>query len=203
MRTRKGIPMSVRIAILGASGAVGSVLAVHILRAGLLEPQDCLMLVGHGTRSTELGWCPNASIFSTRSTTNACRFRFPDIDEFEADIVVVASGETASVASIRRDRFGSGQSPDLSPDRPGMRRAAATGVVHRRQQSGRTGRAGADGGCGSTACHWHGLAAGLAALCPRRCDRSRVRPPSRSRFRLRRARAPHGAALADGGVAAR
>ena len=36
--------MSVRIAILGASGAVGSALAAHILRAGLLEPQDCLML---------------------------------------------------------------------------------------------------------------------------------------------------------------
>jgi malate dehydrogenase len=45
--------MSVRIAILGAPGAVGSTLAVHILRSGLLEPQDCLMLVGHGTHSIE------------------------------------------------------------------------------------------------------------------------------------------------------
>ena len=45
--------MSVRIAILGASGAVGSTLALHILSSGLLEPQDCLMLVGHGTSSIE------------------------------------------------------------------------------------------------------------------------------------------------------
>ena len=32
--------MSVRIAILGASGAVGSALAVHLLRGRLLEPGD-------------------------------------------------------------------------------------------------------------------------------------------------------------------
>jgi malate dehydrogenase len=42
-----------RIAILGASGAVGSALAVHILRVRLLEPADQLLLVGRGALANE------------------------------------------------------------------------------------------------------------------------------------------------------
>jgi hypothetical protein len=42
-----------RIAILGASGAVGAALSAHILRARLLEPRDQLLLVGHGVLATE------------------------------------------------------------------------------------------------------------------------------------------------------
>jgi hypothetical protein len=61
--------MSVRIAILGASGAVGSTLALHILRSGLLEPQDRLMLVAHGTDSLTESNC--AVTFSSRA--NDCR----------------------------------------------------------------------------------------------------------------------------------
>ena len=47
------VTMPRRIAILGASGAVGSALAVHILRARLLEPADQLLLVGRGALANE------------------------------------------------------------------------------------------------------------------------------------------------------
>lgn len=45
--------MPVRVAILGASGAVGSALAAHLLRAWLLRPDDALQLVGHGAGGNE------------------------------------------------------------------------------------------------------------------------------------------------------
>ena len=88
---------SVRIAILGASGAVGSTLAVHILRSGLLEPQDCLMLVGHGTHSIERRLMPvRVDLLDAFDDERVQISIVPDIDEFEADIVVVAAGETKS-----------------------------------------------------------------------------------------------------------
>jgi nucleoside-diphosphate-sugar epimerase len=105
LRTRKGIPMSVRIAILGASGAVGSTLAVHILRSGLLEPQDCLMLVGHGTHSIERRLMPvRVDLLDAFDDERVQISIVPDIDEFEADIVVVAAGATkSSEHATRRD----------------------------------------------------------------------------------------------------
>jgi malate dehydrogenase len=105
LRTRKGIPMSVRIAILGASGAVGGTLAVHILRSGLLEPQDCLMLVGHGAHSIERRLMPvRVDLLDAFDDERVQISIVPDIDEFEADIVVVAAGETkSSENATRRD----------------------------------------------------------------------------------------------------
>ena len=89
--------MSVQIAILGASGAVGSTLAVHILRSGLLEPQDCLMLVGHGAHSIERRLMPvRVDLLDAFDDERVQISVVPDIDEFEADIVVVAAGETKS-----------------------------------------------------------------------------------------------------------
>jgi malate dehydrogenase len=97
--------MSVRIAILGASGAVGSTLAVHILRSGLLEPQDCLMLVGHGAHSIERRLMPvRVDLLDAFDDERVQISIVPDIDEFEADIVVVAAGETkSSENATRRD----------------------------------------------------------------------------------------------------
>jgi malate dehydrogenase len=89
--------VSVRIAILGASGAVGNALATHILRAGLLEPQDCLMLVGHGTRSIERRLMPaRVDLLDAFDDERVEISIAPDIDEFQADIVVVAAGATGS-----------------------------------------------------------------------------------------------------------
>jgi malate dehydrogenase len=44
--------VSTSISIIGASGAVGSMLAVHLLRGGLLKSADRLQLVGHGILSS-------------------------------------------------------------------------------------------------------------------------------------------------------
>ena len=97
--------MSVQIAILGASGAVGSALAVHILRSGLLEPQDYLMLVGHGAHSIERRLMPvRVDLLDAFDDERVQISVVPDIDEFEADIVVVAAGETkSSENATRRD----------------------------------------------------------------------------------------------------
>jgi len=94
-----------RIAILGASGSVGSALAIHILRARLLEPADQLLLVGHGVLATE------RKLLSTRidlmDAFDDERVRIevvPDVSDVEADIVIVAAGVTISSTSpTRRD----------------------------------------------------------------------------------------------------
>jgi malate dehydrogenase len=94
-----------RIAILGASGSVGSALAVHILRSRLLEPGDRLLLVGHGVHTTE------RKLLSTRvdlmDAFDDERIGIevvPDVSDVEADIVIVAAGATISAAApTRRD----------------------------------------------------------------------------------------------------
>jgi malate dehydrogenase len=97
--------MSRRIAILGASGSVGSALAVHILRSRVLEPADKLLLVGHGILKTE------RKLLSTRidlmDAFDDDRVRIemvPDVCDVEADIVVVTAGASLqSGCSTRRD----------------------------------------------------------------------------------------------------
>jgi malate dehydrogenase len=94
-----------RIAILGASGAVGAALAAHILRARLLEPQDQLLLVGHGVQATE--WKLLSMRVDLMDAFDDGRVRIeviPDVSDVEADIVVVAAGTTVtSAAQTRRD----------------------------------------------------------------------------------------------------
>jgi malate dehydrogenase len=84
--------MSVRIAILGASGAVGSTLALHILRSGLLEPQDHLMLVGHGTNSIERLMPTRVDLLDAFDDERVQISIIQDIDEIEADIGRPAQG---------------------------------------------------------------------------------------------------------------
>lgn len=99
--------MSRRIAILGASGSVGSTLAVHILRSRLLEPTDRLLLVGHGVHTTE------RKLLSTRidlmDAFDDERVQIdvvPDVCDVEADIVLVAAGATISAQNPSRRDLG-------------------------------------------------------------------------------------------------
>ncbi len=97
--------MSRRVAILGASGSVGSTLAAHILRSHLLEPSDRLLLVGHGVQATE------RKLLSTRidlldafDDERVGIEIVPDVCDVDADIVVVAAGASlASGHTSRRD----------------------------------------------------------------------------------------------------
>ena len=95
-----------RIAILGASGSVGSSLAVHLLRSRLLEPADTLLLVGHGVLKTD------RKLLSTRidlmdafDDDRICIEIVPDVCDVEVDIVIVAAGASLSPgqSETRRD----------------------------------------------------------------------------------------------------
>jgi malate dehydrogenase len=89
--------MSTRIAILGASGAVGSALALHLLRSQLLEPKDCLLLVGHGVASL-----PHRLLSLRIDLLDAFDDERVHIEliaeprDVDADIVVMAAGVTVS-----------------------------------------------------------------------------------------------------------
>ena len=97
--------MPKRIAILGASGTVGTALAAHILRAQLLEPADQLLLVGRGVLATERKLLSTRTDLIDAFDDNRVRIEVvPDVSDVEADIVVVAAGVTASSATqTRRD----------------------------------------------------------------------------------------------------
>lgn len=97
--------MTVRLAILGASGAVGSALAAHLLRARLLQPGDALQLAGHGAGGNE------GRLLATRidlqdafDDAHVAIELVPDIGDVQADIVVIAAGATVSEQTpTRRD----------------------------------------------------------------------------------------------------
>jgi len=95
--------MSRTVAIIGASGAVGSTLAAHLLRSQMLEPGDRLQLVGHGLETS------SARLLATRidlldafDDNRVDVEMVPEIADVDADIVVVATG--TSMSSTCRDR---------------------------------------------------------------------------------------------------
>lgn len=98
--------MSISIAILGASGSIGTALAAHLLRSGLLEPEDRVQLVGHGNPASE------ARLLATRidllDAFDDTRIEIevvPQFADLDADIVVVAAGIslTQAKSANRRD----------------------------------------------------------------------------------------------------
>lgn len=102
-RDDKGMP--VRVAILGASGAVGSALAAHLLRARLLRPDDALQLVGHGAGASERRLlAARIDLQDAFDDAHVAIELVPDVGDARADIVVVAAGATVSEqAPTRRD----------------------------------------------------------------------------------------------------
>jgi malate dehydrogenase len=97
--------MSTRIAILGASGSVGSALAAQILRAELLDPKDQLLLAGHGVLATEGKLLSmRADLMDAFDDERVSIEVARDLGDVEADIVIVAAGITASSPrQTRRD----------------------------------------------------------------------------------------------------
>src|ERR1700758_4037855 len=94
-----------RIAIIGASGAVGNALAVQLLRSRLMEPSDQLLLVGRGVLATEqklLGM--RIDLMDAFDNHRVDIEVVPDVSDVEADIVIVAAGAGFStVPPTRRD----------------------------------------------------------------------------------------------------
>ncbi len=99
--------MSTSIAILGASGMVGSSLAAQLLRSQLLEPGDRLQLAGHGLQDTE------AKLLSTRidllDAFDEGRMEVdvvPSVTDLDADIVIIAAGVGMSAGCTNRRDMG-------------------------------------------------------------------------------------------------
>jgi malate dehydrogenase len=85
--------MPTSIAILGASGAVGSTLTSHILRSGLLAPFDRLQLVGHGAVESErklLG--TRVDLLDAFDDERVEIEMVPRIADVDADVVIIAAG---------------------------------------------------------------------------------------------------------------
>jgi malate dehydrogenase len=96
-----------RIAILGASGSVGAALAAHILRSRLLEPQDQLLLVGHGVLATERKLLSMRVDLMDAFDDDRVRIEVvPNVSDVEAEIVVVATGSTVTSAAQTRRELG-------------------------------------------------------------------------------------------------
>jgi malate dehydrogenase len=95
------------IAILGASGAVGSTLAAQILRSGLLESGDRLQLVGHGAASSEarlLG--TRVDLMDAFDDERVEIEMVPRIEDVDADIIIIASGVSISAQCKDRREMG-------------------------------------------------------------------------------------------------
>lgn len=99
--------MATSIAILGASGIVGSSLAAQILRSQLLEPGDRLQLTGHGSQECE------AKLLGTRiDLLDAFDERrvevevVPRLIDLDADIVIVAASVSMPAGSANRRDMG-------------------------------------------------------------------------------------------------
>ena len=85
--------MSLTIAILGASGAVGSALSAHVLRSDLLEPFDRIQLVGHGEEgSTGRLFAIRMDLMDAFDDHRVLIDVLPDVSESDADLVVMAAG---------------------------------------------------------------------------------------------------------------
>jgi malate dehydrogenase len=99
--------MSTTIAIIGASGAVGTALTAQILRSRLLEAGDRLQLVGHGSHASE------TKLLGTRidllDAFDEERVEIevvPQLMDIDAEIVVVASGIGMSPERTNRRDMG-------------------------------------------------------------------------------------------------
>ena len=97
--------MSLTIAILGASGAVGSALSTHILRSDLLEPFDRIQLVGHGEEnSTGRLLAIRMDLMDAFDDHRVQIEVLPDVSSSDADLVVMtASAPMPPGLANRRD----------------------------------------------------------------------------------------------------
>lgn len=104
--------MSITVSIVGASGAVGSTLAAHILRGQLLGPSDRLQLIGRGESAN------SARLLSTRIDLMDA---FDDgqveievvanVEDVDGDIVVMCAGATLTSQSTNRREIGAANLP--------------------------------------------------------------------------------------------
>src|SRR5271163_79710 len=99
--------MSTSISIIGASGAVGSMLAVHILRGGLLKSADRLQLVGHGVLSSSAHLLSNRIDLMDAFDDEGVDIEVvANIEDVDGDIVLVCAGVSTPGNLVDRRDWG-------------------------------------------------------------------------------------------------
>jgi malate dehydrogenase len=99
--------LSVTIAILGASGAVGSALSAHILRSDLLEPGDRLQLIGHGeSNSTGRLFAIRMDLMDAFDDHRVQIDVLPDVSSADANLVIMAAGLPLPPGCVDRREMG-------------------------------------------------------------------------------------------------
>jgi malate dehydrogenase len=95
--------LALRVAIVGAGGAVGSTLLMHLLKSSILHRGDEIILLGRGTSQS------NGRLYATRMDLldafdeTAIRLTVCEsIENLSADVVVIAAGHTISQARPNR-----------------------------------------------------------------------------------------------------
>ena len=95
--------MPISVAIIGASGSVGSTLAAHILRSEVLEPADRLQLVGHGaSKSERMLLAERIDLLDAFDDGRVEVEMVPNISDVDADIVIMTAGAGLSPQCINR-----------------------------------------------------------------------------------------------------
>lgn len=99
--------MSISVAIIGASGLVGSALAAHILRSDVLEPGDRLQLVGRGaSKSEKLLLAERVDLLDAFDDGRIDVEMVPNIADVDADVVIMTAGVSLSPQCTNRRDMG-------------------------------------------------------------------------------------------------
>src|SRR5271168_5248632 len=99
--------MSTSISIIGASGAVGGMLAVHILRGGLLKSADRLQLVGHGDPSSSAHLLSNRiDLLDAFDDEGVDVEVVANIEDVDGDIVLICAGVSLPGTLVDRRDWG-------------------------------------------------------------------------------------------------
>jgi malate dehydrogenase len=99
--------MSTSISIIGASGAVGSMLAVHLLRSGLLKTADRVQLVGHGILSSSALLLSNRiDLMDAFDDEGVDVEVVANLEDIDGDIVLICAGVSLAGNLIDRRDWG-------------------------------------------------------------------------------------------------
>lgn len=101
------LDVSTSISIIGASGAVGSMLAVHLLRGGLLKSADRLQLVGHGVLSSSAQLLSNRIDLMDAFDDEGVEVEVvANLEDVDGDIVLICAGVSLPGNLIDRRDWG-------------------------------------------------------------------------------------------------
>ena len=99
--------MPISVAIIGASGSVGSALAAHILRSEVLEASDRVQLVGHGaSKSEKMLLAERVDLLDAFDDGRVEVEMVPNIADVDADIVIITAGVGFSAQCSNRREMG-------------------------------------------------------------------------------------------------